>query len=317
MDFVLGGFSAACAGFFSNPFDVIKTRQQLQGEMVSIQHGIKDLQLKAEKQKQPYKNIFQSIKSIVKSEGIRGLQKGLPSALAFQFCMNSVRLGTYQTIDNYGYNRNTNGELNPGLCILWGGISGIFGSTVGCPLYMIKTQMQAQSYGKYAVGFQHGHKSTLDAFKRILAESGVRGLWRGWTGILARTSVGSSVQLSTFSKTKDFLIGYEVFAESIVLTAFTSSILSGFYTSLAMNPFDTIATRMFNQGVNAEGKGLLYKNLFDCFVKTIRVEGLLALYKGFTANYMRIAPHTILNLTFWDLFKNWKDLYYDSVVYLE
>lgn len=89
--------------------------------------------------------------------------------------MNSVRLGTYQTIDNYGYNRNTNGELNPGLCILWGGISGIFGSTVGCPLYMIKTQMQAQSYGKYAVGFQHGHKSTLDAFKRILAESGVRG----------------------------------------------------------------------------------------------------------------------------------------------
>jgi solute carrier family 25 protein 34/35 len=89
--------------------------------------------------------------------------------------MNSVRLGTYQTIDNYGYNRNTNGELNPGLCILWGGISGIFGSTVGCPLYMIKTQMQAQSHGKYAVGFQHGHKSTLDAFKRILAESGIRG----------------------------------------------------------------------------------------------------------------------------------------------
>lgn len=74
-------------GFFSNPFDVIKTRQQLQGEMVAIRHGIKDLQLKAEKQKQPYKNIFQSIKSIVKSEGVRGLQKGLTSALAFQFCM--------------------------------------------------------------------------------------------------------------------------------------------------------------------------------------------------------------------------------------
>lgn len=73
-------------GIFSNPFDVIKTRQQLQGEMVSIKHGIKDLQLKAEKKKQPYKSTFQSMKTIIKAEGIRGLQKGLSAQLAFQFC---------------------------------------------------------------------------------------------------------------------------------------------------------------------------------------------------------------------------------------
>lgn len=72
--------------------------------------------------------------------------------------MNSIRLGTYQTIDNYGWNRYESGELNPGLCILWGGFAGCLGSTVGCPLYMVKTQIQAQSYGKYAVGFQHGYK---------------------------------------------------------------------------------------------------------------------------------------------------------------
>lgn len=33
------------------------------------------------------------------------------------------------------------------------------------------------------------------------------------------------------------------------------------------------------------------------------------LYKGFVANYWRAAPHTILNLTFWEQFKKWKDLY--------
>lgn len=76
-----------------------------------------------------------------------------------------------------------------------GGMCGIFGSTVGCPLYMIKTQIQAQSYGTFAVGFQHGHKGTFDALRRILAENGVKGLWRGWTGILVRTAVGSSAQL--------------------------------------------------------------------------------------------------------------------------
>jgi hypothetical protein len=50
----------------------------------------------------PYKTVFTSIRSIVKSDGLKGLQKGLSPALAFQFVMNSSRLGLYQTIDNHG-----------------------------------------------------------------------------------------------------------------------------------------------------------------------------------------------------------------------
>jgi solute carrier family 25 protein 34/35 len=65
---------------------VIKTRQQLQGELVAVNRGIKDLQLKNEIKKQPYKNVYQSIKSIIESEGLKGLQKGLNAQLAFQFC---------------------------------------------------------------------------------------------------------------------------------------------------------------------------------------------------------------------------------------
>lgn len=129
---------------------------------------------------------------------------------------------------------------------------------------------------------------------------------------------------------------YEFFAESIFFTAFGASMVSGLFTAVAMTPFDTVATRMFNQGklrystpsvgnfisiipagVSPLGKGLLYKNVLDCFVKTLRVEGFWALYKGFSANYMRLAPHTILNLTFWEIFKKWKDLYYETVVYIE
>lgn len=146
-------------------------------------------------------------------------------------------------------------------------MSGIFGSTVGCPLYMIKTQLQAQSHGSYAVGFQHGHKGTYDALRRVLRENGIKGLfmvinllesfqqyflvlglWRGWHGILVRTAVGSSAQLTTFSKTKDLLLQYEFFAESIFFTAFGASMVSGLFTAVAMTPFDTVATRMFNQG---------------------------------------------------------------------
>lgn len=66
MDFLIGGTAATCAGFFSNPFDVIKTRQQLEGE----------LQKRVKNTKQPYGTQWQAIKTIVKSEGLAGLQKG-------------------------------------------------------------------------------------------------------------------------------------------------------------------------------------------------------------------------------------------------
>ncbi len=95
---------------FSNPFDVIKTRQQLQGELQ-----------KNTKSKLPYRGLGQAIITIVKAEGLKGLQKGLGSALGFQFVMNSTRLGLYETVDQLGWTRYSKTKDHaPGLCVLWG-----------------------------------------------------------------------------------------------------------------------------------------------------------------------------------------------------
>lgn len=48
---------------------------------------------------------------------------------------------------------------------------------------------------------------------------------------------------------------------------------------------------MYNQ------TGNLYNGVFDCFVKTVKTEGVLAIYKGFFAHLARILPHTILTLS--------------------
>lgn len=64
----------------------------------------------------------------------------------------------------------------------------------------------------------------------------------------------------------------------------------------------------FLKGVDANGKGLLYRNIFDCFAKTFKIEGTAGLYKGFVANYWRAAPHTVIHLTVWEQFKKWNYL---------
>lgn len=50
-------------------------------------------------------------------------------------------------------------------------------------------------------------------------------------------------------------------------------------------------SRMYNQ------TGNLYSGVMDCVYKTIKTEGVLAIYKGFFAHLARILPHTILTLS--------------------
>lgn len=136
---------------------------------------------------------------------------GLGPALAFQFVMNSTRLGLYETVDQLKWTQfSENSQRSTMLCVFWGAVAGVAGSAVGCPLYMVKTQLQAQSHGKIAVGFQHGHSGMIDALLNTYKQQGVRGLWRGFEGIAPRTAVGSAIQMTTFSKCKEHLSNYEV-----------------------------------------------------------------------------------------------------------
>lgn len=84
MEFAIGGFAAVCAGFFTNPLEVIKIRMQLQGELQQRgKHAIH------------YKNVFHGAYVIVKHDGVFALQAGLVPALWFQLFLNGLRLGIY------------------------------------------------------------------------------------------------------------------------------------------------------------------------------------------------------------------------------
>lgn len=137
-------------------------------------------------------------------------------AINYQFVQNSIRLGTYQTVTNLGWTKfKESNTQSATLCVFWGAVSGVLSSAAACPLYMMKVQIQAQSIKENAVGYQHKHKGSLDGFKNIIAERGVIGLWKGVSAIVPRTTVGSSVQLPTFSLSKDFFQQYEVFNISL------------------------------------------------------------------------------------------------------
>ncbi|XP_014480817.1 PREDICTED: uncharacterized protein LOC106747627 isoform X4 [Dinoponera quadriceps] len=140
-----------------------------------------------------------------KYEGVHSLQAGLVPALAFQVVLNGIRLGAYKSAQRYELILDKQGNTDVLRTLLVSGTAGCVGAVLGSPFYLVKTQLQAQSAKSIAVGHQHDHSGSWDAFRSLWKEGGVTALYRGWNANLPRVFVGSATQLTTFGLASDWL----------------------------------------------------------------------------------------------------------------
>ena len=196
--------------------------------------------------------------------------------------------------------------------ILCASTAGAIGSVVGSPLQLVKTNLQIQSSSsQLAVGHQNSsimNKNMLEILKEIYASHGLKGLWRGVSAVVPRVMVGSAVQIPSFTFAREKIGAYvkeNSSNENLFLVPILSSLTASLCTVIAMQPLDVVSTRLYNQPVDPKtGQGTIYKGVFDCLTKIVTTEGFLGLYKGMSAHYFRLGPHSILSLTLWDVFRN-------------
>lgn len=272
ISFFAGGLALCGAVTFTNPLEVIKTRLQLQGELARDAPRL-------------YNGTFHGLKVVYQREGLRALQKGLGCAYIYQICLNGCRLGLYEPTRQVI--ASLIGEGLP-LAMLAGTVTGAAGAISGNPFFLIKTRMQ--SYGGAAVahvGTQTRYTLLVHALLLIAKTEGLGGWYRGVNAAIIRTGAGSSVQLPIYNTAKR-LLGFE---DGPVLHL-CASMCSGLGVAVVMNPFDVVLTRLYNTS------GGVYKGVWDCMLRTVRAEGPGALYKGFSAQALRVGPHTVLSLVF-------------------
>lgn len=283
--FVLAGLANTTACAATNPVDVVKTRLQLDNELSSRKDIFRD---------RYYRGFFRGGAQIVRDEGVRGLYKGLCASMIREASYSSIRMGAYEPV------KRALGATDRRYTALWikvcaGAMSGGVGSIIATPADVVRVRMQADSgaAGPNESGHTRRYSSTSRAFYEIYKVEGMRGLYAGVVPTVLRAAVLTATQIPTYDHTKHALLNRGWMQEGAQLHI-VCSMIAGLMTALTTSPVDVIKTRLMNQKRTGRDAGLTYASTFNAVQKTLQSEGMLAFYKGFIPNWMRLGPHTII-----------------------
>ncbi|KAG5529578.1 hypothetical protein RHGRI_030086 [Rhododendron griersonianum] len=155
-------------------------------------------------------------------------------------------------------------------------IAGGIGAAVGNPADVAMVRMQAD--GRLPPAQRRNYKSVIDAISQMARNEGVASLWRGSSLTVNRAMLVTASQLASYDQIKETILDKGLMRDGLG-THVTASFAAGFVAAVVSNPVDVIKTRVMNMKVEP-GAAPPYSGAIDCIVKTVRLEGPMALYKG-------------------------------------
>ena len=190
-------------------------------------------------------------------------------------------------------------DLGPLTRLAAGAGAGIFAMSATYPLDMLRGRLTVQVDGKTAKQYT----SMTHAARVIVAEEGVRALYKGWVPSVIGVIPYVGLNFAVYGTLKDVvakLEGLESAKDLDVASGLMCGGIAGAIGQTVAYPFDVARRKLQVSGWEgakalAEGEAakrvpMRYTGMVDCFVKTVRHEGVGALFHGLSANYIKVAP---------------------------
>jgi solute carrier family 25 citrate transporter 1 len=163
-----------CAGMIAGTAEsvlVVTPGETLKTKIIDDQSGPKR-----------YTSASHAVRSVVSTEGVSGLYRGVVPVTLKQSANAMVRFTSYNLFLGQLQALTSNGTPVTGSTAIAGAMAGVVTVYATMPFDTIKTRLQALDGGQRYTG-------TFDCLRSIISREGVSVLWRGTTPRLARLSV--------------------------------------------------------------------------------------------------------------------------------
>nr|CAH8860800.1 unnamed protein product [Trichobilharzia regenti] len=262
------------------PIDLVKTRMQNQREGSKL-----------------YKNVLDCAAKTYRAEGFFGMYRGSGVNLLLITPEKAIKLVGN---DFLRYHLKPEGKpLTPFREMLAGGGAGACQIIVTTPMELLKIQLQDAGRTTVPVanvtGVGSNGTSTVTRLSatqiamKLLHEKGIFGLYRGMGATFLRDVSFSVIYFPLFANLN--ALGPRRSpnsCEAVFYWSFLSGFLAGTIAAFAVTPFDVVKTRL--QTIKHVEGEKAFKGIADCFVQTLRNEGVHALFKGAGCRVMVMAP---------------------------
>ncbi|CCG84512.1 protein of unknown function [Taphrina deformans PYCC 5710] len=187
-----------------------------------------------------------------------------------------------------------------------GACAGLVSSIATCPLDVVKTKLQAQHNPSVPPdqttpknGSVQLYRGILSSLRRIWAEEGIRGLYRGLGPVLLGYLPTWASYFAIYQHCRQIYGAGQ--SSTALLPNVGAAMTAGAISTTLTNPIWVVKTRMMTQSPSHE-HGIHYRSTVDAFRKMFREEGIGTFYKGLGPSFFGIA-HVAVQFPLYEKFK--------------
>lgn len=124
----------------------------------------------------------------------------------------------------------------------------------------------------------------VEGMKRIVADEGMGGLYTGVAPTVVKQASNQGLRFMFMGSYREWMTNGNPDTKLSPLQSLAGGMGAGCFSVLGNNPFDVVKTKL--QGTDAAK----FNGTIDCFVKTIKNEGIGGMYAGVLPRLYRVVP---------------------------